>query len=410
MNQNTKHFICSFCSKTRDEVKKLIQGPDKGIFICDECIKLSFNIIQDEESEINEHYVYTPEAIYNHLNEFVIGQEEAKKVLSVAVYNHYKRINHIATDIELDKSNVLLLGPSGSGKTLLASTIAKILDVPFAIADATTVTEAGYVGDDVENLITKLLAAAEYDIDRAEKGIVYVDKIDKKGRKSESASITRDVSGEGVQQALLKMIEGADIRVPPSGGRKHPQSEIVEVNTKDILFILGGAFIDLEKHIKKRLNKTKSIGFGAIIDEKQDDTNYFSFVEPDDLVEYGLIPELVGRIPIRVGLKELTHNELIKVLTEPKNSIIKQFQRLFEMDNVKLEFTDGACEEIVKLCTDTKVGARGLRSVIESTLLNVQFNLPNYEKKGIEKVVINEDTIKKRQEPFIVYGKKQQKK
>jgi len=410
MNQNTKHFICSFCSKTRDEVKKLIQGPDKGIFICDECIKLSFNIIQDEESEINEHYVYTPEAIYNHLNEFVIGQEEAKKVLSVAVYNHYKRINHIATDIELDKSNVLLLGPSGSGKTLLASTIAKILDVPFAIADATTVTEAGYVGDDVENLITKLLAAAEYDIDRAEKGIVYVDEIDKKGRKSESASITRDVSGEGVQQALLKMIEGADIRVPPSGGRKHPQSEVIEINTKDILFILGGAFIDLEKHIKKRLNKTKSIGFGAIIDEKQDDTNYFSFVEPDDLVEYGLIPELVGRIPIRVGLKELTHNELIKVLTEPKNSIIKQFQRLFEMDNVKLEFTDGACEEIVKLCTDTKVGARGLRSVIESTLLNVQFNLPNYEKKGIEKVVINEDTIKKRQEPFIVYGKKQQKK
>jgi len=410
MNQNTKHFICSFCSKTRDEVKKLIQGPDKDIFICDECIKLSFNIIQDEESEINEHYVYTPEAIYNHLNEFVIGQEEAKKVLSVAVYNHYKRINHIATDIELDKSNVLLLGPSGSGKTLLASTIAKILDVPFAIADATTVTEAGYVGDDVENLITKLLAAAEYDIDRAEKGIVYVDEIDKKGRKSESASITRDVSGEGVQQALLKMIEGADIRVPPSGGRKHPQSEVIEINTKDILFILGGAFIDLEKHIKKRLNKTKSIGFGAIIDEKQDDTNYFSFVEPDDLVEYGLIPELVGRIPIRVGLKELTHNELIKVLTEPKNSIIKQFQRLFEMDNVKLEFTDGACEEIVKLCTDTKVGARGLRSVIESTLLDVQFNLPNYEKKGIEKVVINEDTIKKRQEPFIVYGKKQQKK
>ena len=410
MNQNTKHFICSFCSKTRDEVKKLIQGPDKGIFICDECIKLSFNIIQDEESEINEHYVYTPEAIYNHLNEFVIGQEEAKKVLSVAVYNHYKRINHIATDIELDKSNVLLLGPSGSGKTLLASTIAKILDVPFAIADATTVTEAGYVGDDVENLITKLLSAAEYDIDRAEKGIVYVDEIDKKGRKSESASITRDVSGEGVQQALLKMIEGADIRVPPSGGRKHPQSEVIEINTKDILFILGGAFIDLEKHIKKRLNKTKSIGFGAIIDEKQDDTNYLNFVEPDDLVEYGLIPELVGRIPIRVGLKELTHNELIKVLTEPKNSIIKQFQRLFEMDNVKLEFTDGACEEIVKLCTDTKVGARGLRSVIESTLLNVQFNLPNYEKKGIEKVVINEDTIKKRQEPFIVYGKKQQKK
>ena len=410
MNLNTKHFVCSFCNKTRDEVKKLIQGPDKGIFICDECIKLSFNIIQDEESEINEHYVYTPQAIYDHLNEFVIGQEEAKKVLSVAVYNHYKRINHIATDIELDKSNVLLLGPSGSGKTLLASTIAKILDVPFAIADATTVTEAGYVGDDVENLITKLLSAAEYDIDRAEKGIVYVDEIDKKGRKSESASITRDVSGEGVQQALLKMIEGADIRVPPSGGRKHPQSEVIEINTKDILFILGGAFIDLEKHIKKRLNKTKSIGFGAIIDEKQDDTNYLNFVEPDDLVEYGLIPELVGRIPIRVGLKELTHNELIKVLTEPKNSIIKQFQRLFEMDNVKLEFTDGACEEIVKLCTDTKVGARGLRSVIESTLLNVQFNLPNYEKKGIEKVVINEDTIKKRQEPFIVYGKKQQKK
>jgi len=410
MSQNIKDFICSFCSKTREEVKKLIQGPDKGVFICDECIKLSFNIIQEEDSEINEHYVYTPQAIYDHLNDHVIGQEEAKKVLSVAVYNHYKRINHIATDIELDKSNVLLLGPSGSGKTLLASTIAKILDVPFAIADATTVTEAGYVGDDVENLVTKLLWAAEYDIERAEKGIVYVDEIDKKGRKSESASITRDVSGEGVQQALLKMIEGAEVRIPPSGGRKHPQSEIVEINTKDILFILGGAFIDLEKHIKKRLNKTKSIGFGAIIDEKQDNTNYFSFVEPDDLVEFGLIPELVGRIPIRVGLKELTPAELIRVLIEPKNSIIKQFQRLFEMDNVKLEFTDNAYDEIVKLCTDTKVGARGLRSVIENTLLNVQFNLPNYEQKGIEKVVINEETIKKQQEPFLVYGKKQQKK
>jgi ATP-dependent Clp protease ATP-binding subunit ClpX len=410
MNQNTKHFICSFCYKTRDEVKKLIQGPDNDIFICDECIKLSFNIIQDEESEINEHYVYTPKAIYDHLTEFVIGQDEAKKVLAVAVYNHYKRINHVATDIELDKSNVLLLGPSGSGKTLLASTIAKILDVPFAIADATTVTEAGYVGDDVENLVTKLLSAAEYDINRAEKGIVYIDEIDKKGRKSESASVTRDVSGEGVQQALLKMIEGAEVRIPPGGGRKHPQSEMVEINTKDILFILGGAFIDLEKHIKKRLNKTKSIGFGAIIDERHDDTNYFNLVEPDDLVEYGLIPELVGRIPIRVGLKELTHNELVKVLTEPKNSIIKQFQRIFEMDNVKLEFTDGACEEIVKICSDTKVGARGLRSVIENTLLNVQFNLPTYEKKGIEKVVINEDTIKKRQKPFLVYGKKQQKK
>ena len=410
MNQNTKNFICSFCQKTREEVKKLIQGPDNGAFICDECIKLSFNIISEEESDINEHYVYTPQAIYDHLNEFVIGQHEAKKVLSVAVYNHYKRINHIASDIELDKSNVLLLGPSGCGKTLMASTVAKILDVPFAIADATTVTEAGYVGDDVENLVTKLLAAADYDIDRAEKGIIYIDEIDKKGRKSESASITRDVSGEGVQQALLKMIEGAEVRVPPAGGRKHPQSEIVEIDTKNILFILGGAFIDLEKHIKKRLNKTKSIGFGAIIDDKEDNINYLSSVEPDDLVEYGLIPELVGRIPVRVGLKELTKEQLIQVLTEPRNSIIKQFQRIFEMDNVKLEFTNGACEEIVKICNDTKVGARGLRSVIETTLLDVQFNLPNYEKKGVEKVVINEDTITKQQEPFIVYGKKQQKK
>ena len=405
----SKSFICSFCAKSRDEVKKLIQGPDDGVFICDECITLSFNIVHEEQNEINEHYVYTPQAIYDHLNDYVIGQEEAKKVLSVAVYNHYKRINHIATDIELDKSNVLLLGPSGSGKTLLASTVAKILDVPFAIADATTVTESGYVGDDVENLITKLLFNSEYDIDRAEKGIIYIDEIDKKSRKSESASITRDVSGEGVQQALLKMIEGTEVRVPPGGGRKHPGQEMITVNTKDILFILGGAFVDLEKHIKKRLNKTKSIGFGSNLDEFKEE-NYLNHIEPDDLVEFGLIPELIGRIPVRVGLEELTKEQLIQVLTQPKNSIVKQFQRLFEMDNVKLEFTDDACEEIVKVCNDTKVGARGLRSVIENVLLDVQFNLPTYQKKGIEKVVINEKTIKKQQEPFLVYGKKQQTK
>ena len=405
----SKSFICSFCAKSRDEVKKLIQGPDDGVFICDECITLSFNIVHEEQNEINEHYVYTPQAIYDHLNDYVIGQEEAKKVLSVAVYNHYKRINHIATDIELDKSNVLLLGPSGSGKTLLASTVAKILDVPFAIADATTVTESGYVGDDVENLITKLLFNSEYDIDRAEKGIIYIDEIDKKSRKSESASITRDVSGEGVQQALLKMIEGTEVRVPPGGGRKHPGQEMITVNTKDILFILGGAFVDLEKHIKKRLNKTKSIGFGSNLDEFKEE-NYLNHIEPDDLVEFGLIPELIGRIPVRVGLEELTKEQLIQVLTQPKNSIVKQFQRLFEMDNVKLEFTDDACEEIVKVCNDTKVGARGLRSVIENVLLDVQFNLPTYQKKGIIKVVINEKTIKKQQEPFLVYGKKQQTK
>ena len=405
----SKSFICSFCAKSRDEVKKLIQGPDDGVFICDECITLSFNIVHEEQNEINEHYVYTPQAIYDHLNDYVIGQEEAKKVLSVAVYNHYKRINHIATDIELDKSNVLLLGPSGSGKTLLASTVAKILDVPFAIADATTVTESGYVGDDVENLITKLLFNAEYDIDRAEKGIIYIDEIDKKSRKSESASITRDVSGEGVQQALLKMIEGTEVRVPPGGGRKHPGQEMISVNTKDILFILGGAFVDLEKHIKKRLNKTKSIGFGSNLDDFKEE-NYLSHIEPDDLVEFGLIPELIGRIPVRVGLEELTKEQLIQVLTQPKNSIVKQFQRLFEMDNVKLEFTDDACEEIVKVCNDTKVGARGLRSVIENVLLDVQFSLPTYQKKGIIKVVINEKTIKKQQEPFLVYGKKQQTK
>jgi len=410
MNKDkSKSFICSFCAKSRDEVKKLIQGPDDGVFICDECITLSFNIVHEEQNEINEHYVYTPQAIYDHLNDYVIGQEEAKKVLSVAVYNHYKRINHIATDIELDKSNVLLLGPSGSGKTLLASTVAKILDVPFAIADATTVTESGYVGDDVENLITKLLFNSEYDIDRAEKGIIYIDEIDKKSRKSESASITRDVSGEGVQQALLKMIEGTEVRVPPGGGRKHPGQEMISVNTKDILFILGGAFVDLEKHIKKRLNKTKSIGFGSNLDEFKEE-NYLSHIEPDDLVEFGLIPELIGRIPVRVGLEELTKEQLIQVLTQPKNSIVKQFQRLFEMDNVKLEFTDSACEEIVKVCNDTKVGARGLRSVIENVLLDVQFSLPTYQKKGIIKVVINEETIKKQQEPFLVYGKKQQTK
>ncbi len=392
---------CHFCGKHKDEVSKLIQG--EHAYICDRCIHLCYEIIQEEAAKIDNYEIFTPREIYNHLEQYVIGQEAAKKVLSVAVYNHYKRLNAHINDIEIDKSNVLFLGPSGSGKTLLAKSIAKLLDVPFAIADATTVTESGYVGDDVENVITRLLISADGNIDRAEMGIIYIDEIDKKSRKTESASITRDVSGEGVQQALLKMIEGYECKIPPQGGRKHPSQDLVSVDTTNILFILGGAFIGLDKIIKKRLKKGSSIGFGANLSNDKKPENLLQFVEPEDLVIYGLIPEFVGRIPIISHLEELTKGDLVNILLDVDNSLVKQYQRLFKMDDIGLEITGDACQEIAKKCINKKVGARGLNSAIEELLLELQFILPELREEGVEKIVINEKCVSENTKPIFVF-------